>query len=246
MYKSSVFCLYPLSLFLFFAAINSSLRIDNPELFAQFERGQIGEGVARVHVRASAHPHILSQPRRFENASSPIIEFVDTDSILSQSPQINTIHIYPHSRCAAGQFYNGFDLLGGMPDNYVGYKLAYAKHSFVSRDDVNAILSWKAAQALDISDDSGVIGQLYRRRDEFAALENLQVLKLNVHPADLPAIALNAFFDIFPQLYRVDFRFVQFQEAEDIQAFVSAQQIPEQFKRIVSVHEGTVSFLRKN
>lgn len=215
-----------------------SVHIDNPVLYEQFQQGELGDGAKHVCFFPSAHPNILLEPKKHWNASSAILMFSTVDF------HYNHIHLYTHDRHAVGLFYEAYDLLAGFPDNYDSYKLDFRSNAVFSDNDLDVLLTWKTAKQLDIAEDSGIAEKLYRRLDEFEALDNLEVLKLTIHPYSVDRIALKPFFEVFPRLRRVDFRFVRFTPSA-IENFVDEQHIPANFRKIVSTDANSVAYLRR-
>lgn len=156
----------------------------------------------------------------------------------------NYIHLYTQDRHAVGLFTESFDLLAGFPVNYDSYRLEFTKNAVLSDRDLDVILSWKTVEQLNIAEDSGIIEKLYKRMDQFKELRNLEVLKLTIHPYSVDRITFKPFFENFPQLRRIDFRFVRFAPLA-IENFLNAQIIPDNFRKIVAVDASSVAYLRK-
>lgn len=160
----------------------------------------MGADFRHISIVAGAHPHILSLPKLFANATEfSSIDFVDE--------RYNAIRLQPQSRLVIAELEAGQDLMLNLPDTYRIYLIRLSSRVGASDADLDYIADWHQTEALQISDTfaSNVAYGLSLRLDRLKAMTRLKDIRLNVQRHSYKELSVRAFLMELPQLRTASF-----------------------------------------
>lgn len=154
---------------------SSSFRfyVQTPDQYKQLENGNISRYYHSIAVEASAHPNVLSLPKKYANALWLGLYFVDG---------LNKIHIFPQWQHAWAQFSTKSNVMHYIPYNYSSYEIRYDDEVPATSSEIDYLLTWNFATSLIIMGSSNVAYELSHRIKE-GSFPNLNKLDLTLQPA---------------------------------------------------------------
>lgn len=212
--------------------------IDTPRAYEAFKRHEYAVNAPIVRIEAGAHANLLTEVKHFWNATNHLIRFGDIDH------RRNYVTLAPINRRIAADFHQGFNLTLGLPANYVNYTLTFSSNAIITVADMEHVLTWTSVRYLAISDECNVAQHFLKRIDALKAMQDLEMLRLDIHAYAMPAIILKPFFDTLAKLKRIDFAFRGNVSWLSRERFIRRQAVPGQFRRVKS-RPATLSYVKK-
>lgn len=192
-----------------------SLTINTPALYAKLEKGEIEAHHVTIYVEAGAHPHVLSLPQLYWNASYQEMHFTDAKG--------NEIVISPGSRSTQAYFIAGEGLTLGIPQNYEQYFVFFDNDAIATADDIYRIVRWRAATRVTISDRADMAYSLSKQMNEMRKMKRLRSLSLDVQRRTYKRLSLKQFLRKLPRLQTANFLAPSLSEQE-FKEFVALQE----------------------
>lgn len=150
----------------------NSLVINTTKAYENFKYGIIGFEYDTVIIEKMEHPSLLLDAKELSNKPQSMIKIEDTNG--------NRVTLEPKTRTVRAAYRTGANMLSGIPLDYDVYYVAFYDKAEVTDADLDAILQWKNAIRLTITDNSNVAYRLSQRLDELKQLEHLENISLDV------------------------------------------------------------------
>lgn len=152
MLNSSIFIIQAQIILLF----ANSLNIFTPQDYALFKNGHLSRDVTAIKCFPSAG---CSFPEISQYASSVDITFMEGNG--------NMINTFARSRKVQAFLVNGQSFLEFLPHDFSTYSITINGGTIVTPADVNAILQWKSAKMIQITDNKNLALTLLLHINEF-------------------------------------------------------------------------------
>lgn len=82
-----------------------------------------------------------------------------------------------------------------MPTTYTQYEVRIDGFATATPADINAILQWKSAEKIVLTDQGDLLFKLMLRVDELSNLHNLEELTLGIHQQSYKSLYLREFLN---------------------------------------------------
>lgn len=157
-------------------------------------------------INTLAYPRYLRQAADFSQLDRYRINF---DDLFGRT----MLRLYPRSR--AFTYHATKNATFTVPTDYVHYEFRLNKVVVFGDDQVDALFTYKQAQAMVLYNDRGDFAtRLLERVGSWANWQHLQELHLEVSKESLPQLQIRPFLERLPALRTLSFTFLRFNERE--------------------------------
>lgn len=184
--------------------------------YEQYKNGQIGDEYDTVVIERVPHPSLLLEAKLFANKPQSMVKIEDVNG--------NRVVLEIPLRSVRAAYTTGANMLAGLPSDYELYYIISFGKSVITDVDLNAMMRWKNARRVTISDNSDVAFKLSQRIEDLHQLTQLENLSLDISPKTYMQLQAKPFLDGLKSLNYLGLYGSQI-ERNDILAF-SANQEP--------------------
>lgn len=211
--------------------------INTPQLYEQFNNGQIGNGYDIISIESGAHPNILSLPKLYANANYRNVKFTDEHD--------NEVILSPKLKLLFTEYAAGTDLALGLPDSYEEYMLYYEESVNATKADFDYIETWQNVLSLGITDgpNSNVAFELSQRVDKLQSQEILKNISFIVQPHSHHLLNVTRFIEHLPRLTLAGFMINALSKTQ-LETFLHNQDLPEDWQYVI--HEAGFVYFKPN
>lgn len=135
-----------------------SLKIDSPEEYLKFMAGDSRVSFPYVEFTQNAYASIEDLDKIPFLTSYQALHFHDIHN--------NYLRLSPKAQSVYGRFVSGKEILACLPRNYVSYELSLGKDVVITTEDIEAMLTWREAKRILITDMANLAYDLCLRIDE--------------------------------------------------------------------------------
>lgn len=135
----------------------------------------------------------------------------------------NYLRLSPKAESVYGRFVQGKEILACLPRNYVSYELSLGKDVVITTEDIEAMLTWREAGRIMVTDMANLAYDLSLHIDEMPKKWHLERLVLTVQRHSYKELNVKKLLDQVSMIGSARFEASPSMTADDLIAFYSKQ-----------------------